>query len=54
MKDEKEIMNQEMTVACLFQRVLMVLMVLNKIHSHKILKEVVEVNRLLELELVFA
>ena len=48
---EKGMMDQEMTVACLFQRVLMVLMDTNKVHNHKIL-EVVEVNCLLELKLV--
>ena len=43
-------MNQKMIVACLFQRVLMVL---GMVHSHKILMEVVEVNYLLILGLVF-
>ena len=46
-------MTQEMTAACLFQRVPMVLMDLKKVHNHKILKEVVEVSCLQELGLVF-
>ena len=47
-------MNQEMTVVCLFQRILTVLIDLNKVHNHKILRDVVRVNHLLELELVSA
>ena len=49
-KIEKEMMIQEMIVACPFQRVQMVQMVQNKVCNHKILLEVVKAYHLQEWE----